>query len=185
MESKTTNPKSYIELLEVFRIALIHKIIDKQVIISWADIIIRSDTEPDYFVIELSLAGHNNDNEILTLLNTYIVEHKTLLSGRVILGLLYKQLFTQNIELKKAVTVIKWLVEERKLTEKDERLFYRLDEHYELAAANITGNMNAVHEYTFGTLELYSSFTVDNVEKWNEINAKVNRLIDEFDSFLY
>jgi len=185
MKSKTTNPQQYIELLEVFRIALIHKIIDKQVVISWADIIIRSDTEPDYFIIELSLAGHNNDNEILTLLNTYIEEHKTLISCRVILGLLYKQLFTQHIDLKKAVAVINWLIEERKLTEKDERLFYRLDEHYELAAANISGSMDAVREYTFGALEMYSSFNIDNVEEWNEANTKVGRLIDEFDSFLH
>lgn len=178
MESNTTNISAYRELLDVFRIGLIHGIIDKQDIISWADTIVQSDKEPDYFIIELSLLAHAN--EILALLNATMGDKKTLISGRVILSLLYKQLFTQHIDLKKAVAVVNWLVEERKLKGKDERLFYRLEEHYALAATNITGSMDAVRVFTFGALELYSAFTIDNIADWKEIDAEVDRLADGF-----
>ena len=51
----TTNPRDFIELLEVFSIALTNGLIDKKEVIKWADNIITQDEKPDYFVIELSL----------------------------------------------------------------------------------------------------------------------------------
>ena len=107
---KTTNPKDFIELLEVFSIALTNGLLDKNEVIKWADHIITNDNEPDIFIIELSLCGHKNINDIVSLLNEYIGQEKPQVSGRVILGFLYRQFLAGHITLRKVVGSVNWIV---------------------------------------------------------------------------
>jgi hypothetical protein len=180
MRNKTTNPKNYLELLEVFRIALINGIIDKQEIVKWADEIIQSDSEPDYFIIEVSLSGHKDTNELVYLLNEYIGEKKPSISGRVLLGLLYKQFIIQQINLKKVVTAIYWLVWNGELNEKDKYLLYGLDNDYDLASSNITGSLKEVELNALEVLEMYKDFTIENYGQWDKINSEVEILVDRY-----
>ena len=183
MTIKTTDPNDYTELLDVFRIGLIQGIIDKQEISKWADVIIQSDAEPDYAMIEISLAASRNNNEILELLNAYIGERIIILAGRVVLGILYRKLVQQQTDLKQIVTGIWQLIKEDKLYNRDTRLFYRIDERYDLAAAGISGSIQDVTQYTLKMLELYNGFTLENASEWEMISRQVDSLVDGFDGY--
>jgi hypothetical protein len=175
---KTTNPKDYIELLAVFHIGLTNGIIDKSEIVNWADEIIQKDSEPDYFIIEVSLSGHKNDNELISLLNEYIGENKPAISGRVILGLLYTRLIKDKLPLDKIISVIYRIVRDGELNEKDEGFLYGLDEDYCLAEDGIIGSIEEVKEKTIEILEIYKDLTIENFKNWNEINIEVNTKVN-------
>lgn len=113
---KTTDPKDYIELLEVFSIAVVNGIVDKQYIVKWADQIIYKDEEPHDLIIELSLCGHKNPSDIASIIGEFIGEQKPVVSGRVILGLLYHQFVSGQISLAKVVSNLTWIVLEDQLT---------------------------------------------------------------------
>ena len=119
---QTTNSKDYIELLEVFRIALTRGLLEKSEVVKWADNIIANDNEPDYFIIELSLCGNQNLNDTISLISEFIGQDKPLLSERIILGLLYKQYLEKKITLKRAISFINWILREENLTERKQVL---------------------------------------------------------------
>jgi hypothetical protein len=96
-------------LLEVFQICLINNILDKMQIIAWADKQIEQEAEPSYLLIELSLSGRKNINDIISLLRNLAGESKTLVAGRAALGYLYHQYTTKQLSLQPFATTIYWL----------------------------------------------------------------------------
>jgi hypothetical protein len=135
---KTTNPKDFLELLEVFHIALSNGLLDKKEIIKWADEIIIKNSEPDYFIIELSLCGQKTTNDIISLLNEYIGEEKPQISGRVILGFLYRKYLDKQTTLKTVVGTIYWITWKTELPDEEKSFMYGLDDAYDgrMAAGN-------------------------------------------------
>jgi hypothetical protein len=176
---KTTNPKEFIELLDVFVIALTNNLIDKFEIIKWTDQIVISDEEPDEFIIELSLYGDKNINDFITLINEFIGLDKPILSGRVILALLYHKYKSGQIDLGKITFSIDWLVVHSKLSETEKGFLYGLDDEYLLAKSKIAGVLIEIEKWTLDFLAIYSDFTMDNFEEWKEINKQVEINIEE------
>lgn len=176
---QTTNIRNYIELLEVFHIGLTNGLLDKGEVIRWADNIIKQDEQPDYFVIELSLCGHKSINDIVSLINEFVGEPKPIVSGRVILGFAYRQYSKKAISLRKVTTAIYWLVWQREFTEAEKSFMYGLDEDLDCAESGIYGTVEAVEMETLRFIEIYKDFSIDNFDKWGEINNVIDEKVKE------
>jgi hypothetical protein len=174
---KTTNPKDFIELLEVFHIALSNGLIDKKEIIKWADQIITQDIEPDYFIIELSLCGQKTTNDIISLLSEYIGEEKPKTSGRVILGFLYRKYLAKQTTLKSVVSTIYWITWKTELPDEEKSFMYGLDDAYDCATEGIYGTIQAVENETLRFLEIYKDFNIDNFEDWKILDKTIESKI--------
>ncbi|HLP04237.1 MAG TPA: hypothetical protein VK152_02300 [Paludibacter sp.] len=173
MKVTTTNPRDFIELLEVFSIALTNGLLDKEEVIKWADNIITQDEEPDYFIIELSLCGHKSINDIVSLINEYVGQDKPKISGRIFLGLLYRAYLTGHIKLDKVTRAIYWIVWEDRLTEDEKSLIYGIDEDYDCAIDGIYGSVEIVEKEVLRFLEIYKDFQIDNFDDWKEIDITI------------
>jgi hypothetical protein len=169
----TTNPKDFIELLEVFSIALTNGLMDKNDVIKWADNIIINDNEPDFFIIELSLCGHKNLNDIISLLNEFIGPEKPQVSSRVILGFVHRQYLVGKITLRKVVGVVDSIVWKTDLTDEEKSFMYGLDDNYNCAEEGIYGSVEVVEKETIRFLEIYKEFQIDNYNEWRRIDSTI------------
>lgn len=169
----TTNPRDFIELLEVFSIALTNGILGKKEVIKWADNIISQDEKPDYFIIELSLCGHKSINDIISLINEYVGQDKPIISGRIFIGLLYEAYLTGQIKLNQVTRAIYWIIWEDRLTEDERDLIYGIDEDYECAIDGIYGTIENVEKEVLRFLEIYKDFRIENFENWGEIDETI------------
>ena len=179
MTVQTTSLKNSIELLEVFHIGLVNGLMDKQEVVKWADDIIQKDEQPDYFVIELSLCGHKSVNEMVSLINEFIGEPKPAVSGRVILGLLYHRYINGQVTLKNVVGSMNWIIWQGQLTEEEKRFMYGLDDRYDLAVDLIYSTVDAIEKEALRFLEIYKGFSIDNFERWGEINNTIEERVKE------
>lgn len=171
---KTTNPKDYIELLKVFSAGLMNGILNKNEVIQWADSIITQDEEPDDFVIELSLCGHKSLNEMVAVLNEFIGQVKPQISGRVVLGCLYRQYLSGKITLRKVVETIDWMVWQTNLSDEEKSFMYGLEDDYHCAEEGIYGTLEEVEKKTLRFLEIYKDFQIDHFNEWALIDAGID-----------
>jgi hypothetical protein len=176
---KTTNPKDYLGLLDVFSIALTNGLIDKSDVIKWADNIIQKDIDPDPFIIDLSLCGHKSINDIISLINEYVGLERPQVSGRVILGFLHKQYLGGQITLQKVAHSLNWVVWQTDLTEAEKSLMYGLEEDYDLAVDNIMGTVEGMEKEILRVIEIYKDFNIDNFIDWPAINKDIDNKIQE------
>lgn len=179
MTVQTTNIRDYIELLEAFRIGLTNGLLNKEEVIKWADNIIQQDEEPDYFVIELSLCGHKSINDIVSLINEFVGEPKPIVSGRMILGFVYRQYIRKRIPLRKVTAAMYWLNLEDHLTETEKGFMYGLDEDLDCAESGMYGTVEAVEKAAMRFIEIYKDFSIDNFDKWSEINRTIDEKVKE------
>lgn len=171
---KTTNPKDYIELLKVFSAGLMNGILNKNEVIQWADSIITQDEEPDDFVIELSLCGHKSLNEMVAVLNEFIGQVKPQISGRVVLGCLYRQYLSGKITLRKVVETVDWMVWQTNLSDEEKSFMYGLEDDYHCAEEGIYGTLEEVEKKTLRFLEIYKDFQIDHFNEWALIDAGID-----------
>lgn len=177
MTVKTTNPKDFLELLEVFSIALANGVLDKYEVVKWADRIITKDSEPDLFIIELSLCEHKSLNDIVSLLNEFIGQEKAQVSGRVILGFIRQQYLARKITLKKVVGAINWIAWQVDLTDEEKSFMYGLDDYHDCSEEGIYGTVEAVEKETLRFLEIYKDFQIDNFKEWKLIDSTIDEKI--------
>jgi|ERR1035437_3475710 hypothetical protein len=172
-----TNPKDYLELLEVFSIALLNGILDKSEVIKWADEIIINDDEPDYFIIELSLCCHKSIYDIVSIINEYIGIDKPIVSGRVVLGLIYRRYLTGQITLRKVASTINWIAWETDLAYDEKSLMYGFDEYIDLAEEGLYGTVEGVEKEVLRFIEIYKDFQLSNYSEWKMINETIGNKI--------
>jgi hypothetical protein len=174
-----TNPKDFIELLEVFRIGITIKAVDTQTVINWADAVIEHDAAPDYFVIELSMCGSRGRNELISLLNQYIGEHKPEVAGRVLLGVLYHRYTTAEIDLYRVVRAIDWLVMNREFTTEEYGFMCGVDDEYAMAVEGVYGSVEDVASYVLRFLTFYQAFHLENMAAWGGLNESIPMQVQE------
>jgi hypothetical protein len=178
----TTNPKDFLELLTVFHFGLTNGCIDKHEIINWADAIIKKDTEPDIFIIELSLCGHKNNSDIITLISGFFKIERTQLTERVILGFLHRQLVDKQVELRKFLQIIRSLAWDSDLTYDEKIFIYQLDDDFDNTVNGIYSSVELVEKDAIRFTEIYKDFRIDNFHSWGEINKtieeRVQRLLE-------
>jgi hypothetical protein len=171
---KTTNPKDFVALLEVYRIAIINGILNKKEVIQWADSIISKDSEPDIFIIELSLCGSKIQHDITSLINEFIGEERTNPASRVILGLLFKKYTNGQIDLEKVNSTLNWLVWQTDLTEEESSLMYGAEDYYYLAKEGSYGTVEQIKAELLAFLGIYKDFRLDNFDEWTTIDATIH-----------
>jgi hypothetical protein len=171
-----TDLKTFIDLLEVFRLGLHTGIIERQVVVEWADRLVMQEETPDYFLIELSLGGRNNINDFIGLLDEYIGESKPEVSKRVILGCLLHQYRSGQLTLQKAIRAIDWLAMCVDYSKEEHSFMAGIDDDFNLADEGICGTFSDMEIFLLRFLSVYRGFNLDNRQDWQKLNdAAINQ----------
>lgn len=165
-----TDVKNFIDLLEVFRLGLHTGIVERQVVVDWADRFVMQEETPDYFLIELSLSSRNNINDFIGLLDEYIGENKPEVSKRVILGCLLHQYRSGQLTLQKAVRAIDWLAMHVDYSEEEYSFMAGVDDDYSLANEGICGTFSDIEVFLLRFLIFYQGFNLDNRQDWQKLS---------------
>jgi hypothetical protein len=172
-----TDLKTFIDLLEVFRLGLHTGILDRQIVIDWADQLVIQEETPDYFLIELSLSGRSSLNDLIRLLDEYLGENKPEVSKRVILGCLLHQYRGGRITLEKAVRAIDWLAMQIDYSAEEHSFMAGVDADYNLAAEGVCGTFPEIEIFLLRFLSVYQGFYLDNRQDWQKLNdAAINQV---------
>lgn len=161
------------DLYRVFSLGLATNVITQNEIVAWDDGVILKDDAPDSFVVELSLVGSKDRNDVLTLLNGFIGPEMTPIAGRVVLGLIYRRYVDGKMSLKNAITAIDRLIRTAGLSIEEQRFMISLDDVFSLATFGTFSTVEAIETITLRFLEVYKEFRLDNMHEWQAINATV------------
>ncbi len=82
------------EIAEVYRMGLVIGLFDPKEVVSWADAVIAQEADPEYAIIELSMATDANEGKLATLLLDVSGDASPEKSRHVLLGLLGRRLTT-------------------------------------------------------------------------------------------
>lgn len=164
-----TNP----DLYRVFSLGLATNVFTQNEVVAWADGVILKEAAPDSFVVELSLVGTWDKNEVITLLNGFIGLEIVPISGRVVLGLVYRRFVDGKLSLKNAVSAIDRLIRTAGLSEEEQRLMLPIDDGYALATSGTFGTVDAIETETMRFLEVYKDFRLENMLEWQAIDASI------------
>lgn len=162
--------KTFVDLLEVFRLGLHTGILERQVVVEWADQLAMQEETPDYFLIELSLSSRNNINDLIGLLDEYIGKNKPDVSKRVILGFLLHRYEAGQITLQKAVRAIDWLATHLDYSAEEHSFMAGVDDDYSLADEGIRGTLSEIESFLLRFLSVYQEFHLENRQDWQELN---------------
>jgi hypothetical protein len=172
-----TDLRTFIDLLEVFRLGLHTGIIERQVVVEWVDRLVMQEETPDYFLIELSLGGRTNIDDFIGLLDEYIGENKPEVSKRVILGCLLHQYRNGQLTLQKAVRAIDWLAMHVDYSEEEHSFMAGVDDDYNLATEGICGTFSDIELFLLRFLSVYQGFYLGNRQDWQKLNdAAINQV---------
>jgi hypothetical protein len=166
-----TKPQDYPLLLEVFREGLACGLISKDEIVAWADDIIKNESEPDYFFIELSLCS--DTNAVAEILDQYISRSKSPIPLRVIFGLIHQKLIANVIDLDLAITFTERTPFYETLTPVEYRSIYEFEEYEMFYIDDSEGLKETVVKF----LSFYKDFNLTNYDQWIEIDRQVDELL--------
>ncbi len=167
---RQTAPENFIDLLEVFRLGLHTGILDRQIVVEWADQLVMQQEAPAYLLIELALGGRSNINDFIGLLDEHTGEYKPEVSKRVILGYLLHQFINSQITLEKAVRAIDWLAMHVDFSKEEHSFMAGIDDDYNLANEGICGTLFEIEAFLLRFLLIYQNFTLTNQQDWRELN---------------
>ena len=174
---RQTDFNTFIDLLEVFRLGLHTRILERQVVVEWADQLVMQEEAPDYFLIELSLGSRSNINDFIRLLDEYIGEIKPDVSKRVVLGCLHHLYISSQITLQKAVQAIDWLVMHVDYSEEEHSFMAGVNDAHNLADEGIYGSFSDIEIFLLRFLSVYQGFSLDNRQDWQKLNdAAINQV---------
>jgi hypothetical protein len=167
------DPLKFFDLLEVFRLGLLTGILERQLVIAWADQLVMQDKNPNYFLIELSLSGRSNINDLTGLLDKHVGENKPEISRRVILGLLLHRYKTGQITLQKAVQAVDLLAMHIDYSKEEHSFMAGIDDAYRLANEGVYGTVSEVEAFLLSFLRIYKVFSLDNRQDWQKLTDNV------------
>jgi hypothetical protein len=135
--------KSYAQEAEIKRLELLAGLITDSDVIAWADRIIDRTDAPDSEIIDLSLSGHNNSYEIISILNNLAAGSDRFAAMRMVLGEMYEVL-NKDISHFKDFAIALWhfVVENTYNLPEEFYFFYVVDDELDLAEAGIYGSVD-------------------------------------------
>jgi hypothetical protein len=155
-------------LFEVLREGLVLGLVSRAEIIAWADSIIASEEDPDYFLIELSLCG--DINSICEVLDKHIKRVRDPICDRVLLGLIYHERLTDDLEeIEETAILVGRLAAWNVLSRLENNRIYEFQDYTIYYYPDLTHLLVSLNAF----LSLYKSFTLDNYEQWTDINHQV------------
>jgi len=167
-------PEDLTLLLNVFREGLIRGLISAQEIVSWADHIILGTDEPDYLFIELSL--NSNKNELIGILGQHITELDSPICPRVLLGILYRTLTSDEsaLTVEAAAKLLGTFLDFNSLSSFEINSIYSLDDYEIYYWPDLTQLQVELIDF----LSVYEWFNLDNYQEWKGINAQVEIVLE-------
>ncbi|WP_158990270.1 hypothetical protein [Mucilaginibacter sp. L196] len=167
-------PKSgdFTLLLQVYRLGLVRWLVSRDEVIAWADDIIKSTDDPDYFFIELSLSS--TMNELIEILDRNIPLQESYIPARVILGLIYQLLFYGEIRFQDASKLV-YTLQNQPLTSFEHDNFYVYEDDYPYYNRSEDEREKDLHAF----LNTYRAFNLHNHWQWPQINIRVEEIIKQ------
>jgi hypothetical protein len=156
-------------LLETFGLGVKTGVITPARVIVWADEMIMAYDEPDYFFIELSLSG--NKNEIIEVINRHVVPSDNPICTRVLLGCVYRR-FTDDSDMLTIKDTAKMV---GRLQNYEALTGYEVNQIYEFYDYDLyyLSDLTQLQVNLLNFLLIYEPLTLDNYNRWEEINAGV------------
>lgn len=170
---ESTNPRDILPTLHLVRAGLASGLLTKEEVIDWADNIITRDEKPDIFFIDLALSSSKSKNDIIQYFNEFLNFEKRAVQGRPLLGLLYKQYISGQLNLEQTVRILFGLKFEVVFTGTEESFIYSIDNEFDLAQDNIHGSIDNVRKKNELFLEIYKDYSIDNFEQWPDLDKNV------------
>jgi hypothetical protein len=168
------SPQLYSLLLEVFYFGLQWELITKTEVVKWADdIIITTEEIPDYFFIELSMTKSITEAKVL--IKDKIDISNAPIIGRVLLGLIYDKLNSNNIGLQKACDIMDRIALNDTMSGDEKGSLYQFSD--ELQEAFRPEHYDYLRIEILEFLSSYKNFTLDNYDIWTAINEQIETLI--------
>ena len=169
---QSTNTKDRLTTLHLLRAGLTSGLLSKEEIIDWAYKIITEDEHPDIFFIDLALSSSKSNNDIIHYLSEYLNFENPTVSGRPLLGLLYKQYQIGQRNLEQTVRILYRLKSETVFNDVEQGFIYSVDDSYDLARNNIYGTISDVQSEIEKFLGFYREYSFDNLEQWRDLDKK-------------
>jgi hypothetical protein len=161
------------DFLSVLRILLRTGIVDKRELVDWADKEISKSDAPADYLIEFSLIGAKNVNEICELMDRLSDNSKSRTSGRALVGLIADAIKKRIIDHKRGFEILYSVQSEFELTELEKNYINHADDGLELALNQVWGDNDEVQSKIKSFLKCYQGFTLNNVDEWSKISFDV------------
>ena len=174
-----TNPKNIIQVLHLIRAGLASGLLAKEDVVDWALKIIANDEQPDIFFIDLVLFNSKGVNDIIHYFSDYLNYENPVLTGRPLLGFLYKQFSSGQLTLEQTVGKLFRLKFEALFTDREESYIYSIDNDFDCAKEGIYGALEDVYADVSKFLGFYESYSLLDFERWQEFDFEVESKIDE------
>jgi hypothetical protein len=174
---ESTNPRDILTTLRLVRAGLASGLLTKEEVIDWADNIITKDEKPDIFFIDLALSSSKSKNDIIHYFNEFLNFEKPVVQGRPLLGLLYKQYKSEQLNLEQTVRILFGLKSEAVFTRTEESFIYSIDNEFDLAQDNIHGSIENVRAKNERFLEIYKDYSINNFEQWPNLDKNVEVIL--------
>jgi len=166
----TPEPGDFLLLFQVFRAGLKLGLISKDEVVAWADNIITTTDEPDYFFIELSLS--HNTNALMEVLNKYPARDKNPVCDRVIFSLIYHRKPIHDVtEVESIATLAGGLYAWDHLTGFENITIFNLEDYW--------NDLPQLQAELINFLGIYKEFTLDNFNEWAGINEHVLEVLKD------
>ena len=176
---QSTNPKDILTTLHLIRAGLASGLLTKEEVIDWADKIITKDEKPDIFFIDLVLSSLKSKNDIIHYFSDYLYFENPAVRGRPLLGLLYKQYKTGQINLEQTTSKLFRLKLEAIFNEREESHIYWIDNEYDCAKHKIYGTIEDVQTQLDNFLILYKDYSLDNYAQWHDLDKYVDFKLEQ------
>lgn len=170
----STDPKEISSTLHLIRAAIASGLIGKEEVIDWAVKIVTTDEKPDIFFIDLALSSSKDINGILFYINDFLNFENQIINGRPLLGHLYRKFANGHFDLERTIAILFRLKSEAIFTENEVQRIYTLDDGFDLAKSNTYGTFEEVKSDLTDFLSIYKDYTIDNFEKWSDIDESIN-----------
>jgi hypothetical protein len=174
-----TNPKDILTHLNLIRAGFASGLVTKNEIIDWADKIITAEDEPDIFFIDLALLRSKNENYIMHYFSNYLNFENPAVSGRPLLGLLYKKYKSGQYNLEQTTSKLFRLKSEVIFNKREENHIYWIDNEYDCAKHKIYGTIESVQIQLENFLILYKEYSLNNFLEWDNLNQSVDIKLEE------
>ncbi len=175
---QSTNPKDIFTTLHLVRAGLVSGLLTKEEVIDWADKIITKDEHPDIFFIDLALSSSKSRNDIIYYFSDYLNFENPAVQGRPLLGLLYQQYKSKQLNLEQTVRTLFRLMNEAIFTETEQGFIYSIDNDFDLAQDNIYGSIEKVQKEAERFLEYYKDYSINNFEQWHYLDKKIDDILE-------
>ncbi len=152
-------------------------LLSKEELMAWTERAINKAVQPDIFFIDLFLLRNKTDKEILHYISEYIDFEEPIVTGRPLLGLLWKRFSENQILLKDAVHILYNLIwaHAAVVTEKEENFMSEIDYSYDLATEGyFLGTLEDVKDILITFLTVYKEYTLENLDRWKELDLTID-----------